>query len=299
MTVPDFDIYKGLTILLFGSTGSGKTPMIGELAEWVYKNWGLHTRLASCDEGGWRSINPHVKLGLVQPHALAGDPWIWLDNMVRGKLYDEKTKKWTSSIDPKVGVWAFEGVTSTTDHLMSWMADASAKGVNIGGGGAFNFKAGDDKNKINIGSNNKAHYGVAQQQVYEKILLSQQLPGIVIWTAGDSRTDDDAVGQVVGPQSAGRKQTGELPRHFELTFNIVAEVSLGTELPKHVLYLVQHSEPTAGGAKTLTNARVPLDGGDVVPIPQKIEPASIVQAMELLGRREEAATDALRRRLGM
>ncbi len=285
-----------ITVLLFGPTGSGKTAQIGEIAEYLKKEHGLGTRLYSCDPGGWLTIAPYVELGIIELVPYFGDnPWYWINAAVSGnKLVDGK---FVPGIDPKIGLYAFEGMTSMADRVMLWMSGASAKGVNIGGGGAFSFTAGEGAEKMKIGSSNMAHYSVAQQQIYEKSAQSQLLPGMVLWTAGDRRGEDDANGGVVGPQVAGKALTGEVPRWFNLTFRIATEQNIG-QPTKHVLYTDAHTEMNAKMAKGISNARIPLAGGEVK-IPDKIEPASVVEVIKLLNKRQGSAKDAIRKRLGL
>jgi len=287
-----------LTILLFGTTGSGKTALIGELAEHYYSKNKQITRLYTADRGGWATIKPHVTLGIVEVIPMFGDPWVWINHAVKGDKWDPIAKVWKPGIDPNVAMYAYEGMTSFADSMMAWMRDAATKGTNIGGAGSFSFTAKEGTDIIKVGSNNMAHYSVAQGQVYEVSTLSQYLPGTVLWTAGDSRGDDDVSGGVVGPQIAGKAKTGEAPRWFKYTFQIATDVMPGSE-PKHVLYTDSHIEMNAKGAKAIANSRTPLAGGDKVNIPLKIEPASLVKVLELLNQRTDAATDDLARRMGI
>lgn len=292
-------VSDNLTILLFGPTGSGKTAQIGELAEYYFKPEHKITRLYSADRGGWETIKPYVELGVVEAIPMFGNPWQWLDHAVKGdKLVNGK---WVPGIDPNVAMYAFEGMTSVADAVMTWMAEAGGRGVNIGGGGSFNFKVAGDTpaDMLTIGSNNMGHYSVAQQQIYEKSTQSQNLPGTVLWTAGDRRGEDDANGGVVGPQVAGKALTGEVPRWFKYTFRLAVEVNPG-EAAKHVLYTDRHIEMASKGmSQGISNSRVPLSGGAAVNIPPKIEPASLVSVLELLRQRQGAAKDEIKLRLGL
>lgn len=284
------------TILLYGVTGSGKTALIGEMAEWLYKTKKLKTRLYTADLGGTETIRPHIELGLIDVQFMFGDnPWFWIDNAVKGRKWDGT--KWIEGIDPQIGMYAYEGLTAFSDSVMSWMRAAATRNVNIGGGGSISFTAGAGADAIKIGSNNMSHYMVAQGQVYEKSTLSQHLPGIVLWTAGDSRNEDEANGATVGPQTAGKAQTSEVPRWFKYTFRVTQEVTLG-QLTKHVLYTDAHIEMAAKGAKAIANARIPL-AGQGIDIPARIEPASLVRVLELLEERQTSAKDDLRKRLGL
>lgn len=284
------------TILLFGHTGSGKTAQIGELAEYYYTKHKKKTRLYSADKGGWETIRPHVELGLIDAIPMFGeDPWHWIDHAVKGdKLKDGL---WVPGVDPDIAMYAYEGMTSFADAVMLWMSQAASKGVNIGGQGAFSFMVGQGKDALKIGSNNMAHYSVAQQQVYDKSGQSQNLPGTVLWTAGDSQAQDDTVGAVVGPQIAGKAMTSNAPRWFKYTWHITSEAELDGPA-KHVLYTDTHIELNSKGqSKAMTNSRVPLAGK--VDIPVKIEPASLVNIIELLEQRQISAKEELKARLGL
>lgn len=281
------------TILLFGYTGSGKTALIGELAEHYYLNGHKTTRLYGADKGGWETILPYVELGVIEVVPFFGDVWNWIDHAVQGHGY--KNGQWITELDPNIALYAFEGLTSLSDELMGWMAKS---GLNIGGGGSFSFVAGTKQAPIKVGTNNMAHYAVAQRELFGKAIQSQSLPATVLWTAGDKRGEDDSVGGVVGPQLAGKAFTGEVPRAFKYTFRTVVEVNPG-EAPRHVLYLMDHIEMNAGMAKGIANARIPLAGADAIKIPPKIEPASLVEALKLLEKRQDAAKDAIKRRLGL
>lgn len=293
---------SNLTILLFGPTGSGKTAQIGELAEYLIKSQKKRTRLYSADRGGWETIKPYTEIEIapgkpiIEAVSLTGDPFVWINHVVKGeKLVNGN---WAPGIDPDIGLYAFEGMTSMADAEMSWMAEASGRGVNIGGGGSFSFNAGAGKDTLKIGSNNMAHYAVAQQQVFEKSTQSQFLPGIVLWTAGDRRGEDDANGGVVGPQTAGKAQAAEVPRWFKYTFRMAVEVLPG-QPPKHVLYTDRHVELQARGtAQGIANSRIPL-AGTKVDIPSRIEPASLVYVLQLIEQRQAAAKDDIKARLGL
>ena len=287
-----------LTILLYGSTGSGKTAQIGELAEYYYAKYKKRTRLYTADRGGYVTINPYIKYGIIDPIPMFGDnPFSWVDHAVKGdKLVDGK---WVPGVDPDIALYAFEGFTSIADAMMGWMANASARGINIGGGGSFSFNAGEGADKMKIGSSNMAHYSVAQSQAFEKSVQSQNLPGTILWTAGDKRGEDDANGGVIGPQISGKALTGEAPRWFKITARLITEIMPGQE-PKHVMLTDAHMEMQGKGmAKGISNSRVPLAGADVAPIPSRIEPASLVQLLQLLESRQTAAEETIKRRLGL
>lgn len=160
----------------------------------------------------------------------------------------------------------------------------------------MSFTVNEGKESLKIGSNNMGHYAQCQAQVYELSTRSQHLPGIVIWTAGDSRGEDDVVGTVVGPQMAGKAKTAEAPRWFKYTWQIGVEVQPGSD-PVHVLYTKPHTELSAKMARTISNSRIPLAGK--VEIPAEIRPASVVKVLELLESRQVSAEEEIRKRLGL
>lgn len=288
---------RGKSILLYGDSGDGKTSLIGELAEWVYKTERKKTRLYTSDRGGLETIRPYIDLGVIESEELGTqDPWMWLNKAVRG--YVKRDGKWTldAKLNEGIGLYAFEGMTSVADALMQNLAQKAAAGTNIGGGGNVNFTITADGESLKVGGNNMAHYGVVQTRIVEEVWESQRLPGWLIWTAAVKRDDDpNAAGKVLGPAIAGKALTGEVPRWFVYTFRVAAIPSAsGPE--RHILYLGDHQDITSGGAKGLGNTRVPLDAPK---LPATIEPASVVKAIEAIQAAYEPAVKAIKARLGM
>src|SRR5688500_1136605 len=76
------------TILLYGDTGTGKTPLIGQYAEEKFKKTGLKTRVYTGDPGGWITIRPHVKAGIIEIVNLVDmpRPWEWMGQITKGKI---------------------------------------------------------------------------------------------------------------------------------------------------------------------------------------------------------------------
>lgn len=296
------------SFLIFGDSGSGKTAQLGEFGKWVFKKSGGKldpktrkivpksgkiTRIYTADSGGWQTLNALVTCGIVQivPMQLVANPFSWVDKIARGMIpkvgADGKTT-WVKDLEG-VGFIAYEGITAFSDCVMQAMADMAARGINIGGDGAFNFTDGDRV----VGSNNRGHYIQAQSAIARAAAVSQwALPDdlYVAWTATARRGEDENSSSVLGPQAAGKALTHELPRLFAYTMRISAEPQDGGDV-KHVLYLDAHKEKMLKGAVGLGNARIPLDA--VKKIPSKLEPASLVKAYELILEAEGSAEDAL------
>jgi hypothetical protein len=64
------------SILLFGSSASGKSTQIGEIAEYYWRKSKVKTRLYTADPGGCASIQAHINVGLIEHVSLVGrNPW--------------------------------------------------------------------------------------------------------------------------------------------------------------------------------------------------------------------------------
>lgn len=289
---------RNRNILLYGETGAGKTPMVGELAEYIYKTEQKKTRLYTSDRGGLETIVPYIDLGIIETQPLVGDPWIWLHKAARGFVFDPTRNKWVDGKRDDIGLYAFEGLTSIADALMQNLAKKAADGVNIGGGGNINFTVADAGESIKVGGNNQSHYGVVQTRITEEVWESQKLPGWLMWTATLSRDPDQSTAQVLGPQIAGKALTGEVPRWFVYTFRItvIPPPAGSSAKERHILYLGSHQDQGAG-AKGMANMRRPLDADPLTDF--KVEPASIVKAIQMADTGREQARDRIKARLGM
>ena len=277
------------TICLYGDSGDGKTSQLGELADHLYRETGLKTRLANADLGGSKGIAPLIKRGVIEEVPLTGDPWIWLNHVVRGDTPDPTTGRWTPRGERDgIGMYAFESIAALGEVFIEDLRARAARDENIGGGGSYSVTAREGSEVLKIGANNQTHYNVAQQQLYEAITRSQSLPcQILLWTTACERATDEAKASIVGPAVAGKAMTAKVPRWFQYTFRVAAITKPGA-LTVHRLYLDSYVDPTTGGARGLANARVPA-GGAGVKVPATIEPASIVKALDLLKARHDAA----------
>jgi len=285
------------TILLYGRTRSGKSTLLGELAEHVFKTTKQRTRLYTADRGGIDPIRPYVELGIVEVIEQGeSDPWIFLHKAVRGAVRN-KEGKWVAGENTDVGMFAFESMTAFADALMLSMAQ-KAVDTNIGGGANIGFTVTGDGESLKVSGSNMAHYGVCQSRVTEEVWKSHALPAsYILWTASVSKDDDlSASGKVLGPAVAGKALTHEIPRWFNLTFRLDALPSQGTKAERHILYLGNHQDVSAGNAVGLGNTRTPLDS---TPLPSSIEPASLVKALLMIENSHAQALEKIRSRVGM
>lgn len=287
---------KKRTILLYGRTRSGKTTLIGELAEKIFRETGKITLVYTADKGDYSAILPYVELGVIKVISQeATDPWVFLNMAGKGRVRGPDAK-WIPGDLSQVGMVAFESLTAFAEALMTDLAAQSAKGVNIGGAANVSFTVQGDGESLKIGGNNMGHYNVVQTKITEEVWASQRLPvDVILWTASVSKDDDPTSGgKVLGPAVVGKALTNEVPRWFDLTYRLDAFPGEGVKPERHVLFLGNQKDPNAGNAVGLGNTRVPLDAKA---LPPSIEPASLVKALELsLGGHNEAL-EAIKKRL--
>lgn len=285
------------TILLYGRTNAGKSAMIGELAEHLYKTLGKKTRLYTADRGGTTTIQPYIDLGIIEAIELgASDPWIFLNKAARGYVRDA-SGKWIPGKNDNLAMFAFESLTAFADSLMASMAKKAGEGVSIGGGANVSFNIAGDGENLKISGSNMAMYGVCQSRITEECWQSQKLEApYIMWTASASKDDDlNSGGKVIGPALVGKALTAEIPRWFGLTFRIDAVPAQNGKAERHILYLGNTVDLQAGNATGLGNTRMPLDSPALTS--NTIEPASLVKALQTLEGGYAASLEAIKSRL--
>jgi len=274
------------TIALYGDSGSGKTTQAGEYAKFIRKTRNANTVLYTSDLGGYDSIAPLVRLGVVRPVDLApdSDPWIWIDDAVSGKGCDEST-----------GLAIFDSGTSMSEALLT---AASHADFQIGQQRTQRFTVSKGAKALNVSINNEAHYGVVQGFMLDAIWKSTWLTrrGIdVLWTFSVHRGEEQDRTPILGPKLAGKALTAAIPKWFKYTFRIASVPQSDTE-PVHRLYLTEHSE-LAGLGHSFGNARYPL--GATSKLPAYIEPASIPGALDLIEKGQAEAEALIKAELGL
>ena len=282
------------TILMYGRSRSGKSTLIGELAESLYKETGKPTLVYSIDKGGVGPLYPYIELGIVEVISQDdSEPWIFLNNACKGKV--RKEGKWVTGTPESYAMIAFESMTGFADALMADLAVKSANGVNIGGSGNINFVVQGDGETLKVGGSNMGHYNVVQTRILDELWKSQKLNvPYIVWTASASRDDDQtAGGKVIGPAVVGKALTAEIPRHFDLTFRLDCLPAAAGKPEQHILYLGNSVDVAAGNAVGLGNTRVPL-GAE---LPTSINPASLVKALKAIEQAETKVMEDIKKRL--
>lgn len=292
------------SILIYGDSGDGKTALIGEYAEYLYRTEQKRTRLYSFDPGGTDTIAPYINLGIIELVDMVGRerPWEALDQASKGRIpRTGEVNVGLVAVTPgapqgedDIGCYAYDGFTGAADILMQDLSRKSGAGTNIGGQApAVKFKDGE----ANISGNSPAHFGIVQSQLTMAAQESFHHQGKdIIWTALARRASDNDTGSpILGPQIVGKALTGEAPRWFVYTFRVMgipADAVLKTP-ERHILYFNDHTDLNTPGAKGLGNSRIPLGVGPLEPI----EPASLVKALETIRNKSREAEAQIRQRL--
>ena len=277
---------RGRTIALYGDTGSGKTTQIGVLAKWHFKRTQGQgtTLLRTCDRGGYRSLEPLVRLGIIRVEEMgpSDDPWTWANDTASGSRLG--TGDVFLAIDSATGLGEF-----ILDHI-------TKESRQIGQQKTQRFQVAKD---LQVGINNESHYGLVQGFMRDMMWKSTWLThkGVdVLWTFAMLRGEKQDDTPVLGPMVAGKALTVAIPKWFERTFRLVSIPGADGEPPRHALHL-QEQPGFAGTGMSFGNARHPLDA--TTPLPAVIEPADLTQALELGEQGQEEAFNALKEELGL
>jgi hypothetical protein len=276
--------YIGKTIELIGDSGSGKTTQFGELAKWVYKNRQQKSRLSTCDRGGYDSIAPLVRLGIVEINELGqnDDPWLWISSAVNGAK------------DDAIGLEGFDSGTSMGDILLTACSHADFQ---IGQQRTQKFTVSKGSNNLTVAINNEAHYGVVQGFMLDAIRKSTWLINRgrdVLWTFALLRGESQDRTPILGPKLCGKALTPFLPKEFRYTFRLDQEVR-ENENPEHVLYTSAQPD-LAGLGHSFGNARTPLGGDSLAAV---YRPASLVSVFDDIERIQKEADEKLATELGL
>ena len=300
---------------IYGPSGSGKTPQIGLFARRLFQETGgkragdalvggQRLRVYTADRGGYDSILPEIELGLVQVIDLKlqqEDPWIWTTKAIQGRTpLDPGNVKWTKTGTQRdnegntIGAWAFEGLTEWGSALMKDMGDKSAEGQNVGGGVIDTRVESKDSEgeDFSYAGHTRAHYMMGQDEMDRLISRSMRLPGFLIWTALDLRSND-AGKAVVGPDvGVGSKMTTRIPQKFTYTWRTVNLAKKGGDEATYRLYLVTHADPSSANLTGVCNARYPIDAPAALKVPF-VEPADMAKAYVIAKTARNSAKEAI------
>lgn len=283
----------GRTIGLYADSGGGKTTQAGEYAKHVFKTLKKRTAYYGGDLGGYESIRPLERLGVLQPvefDSQQDDPWLWINNATDGKFPDG-----TPMEKEDIGLIVFDSGSSISEAILSAITKSP---LQIGQQKTQRFTVSRGEQTLSVGLNNEAHFGLVQSFMLDQIWKSTWLVKNaldVMWTFGVDRSEKQDKTPVIGPKLAGHALTAMIPKWFQYFFRLVS-VPVQGEPARHLLYLQEQPE-LSGTGTSFGNARYPLDA--TTPLPAVIEPASIVEAIGLIEQGQAEAEARLREELGM
>lgn len=203
------------SICLYGPTGSFKTTQVKFFAHYIFRKTGKATLLMSADGGGWGACMPEVEAGMIRPYLVdsATAPLLVFRKLSQGYWIDA-----AGALQPvdwnEIGGYAIEGWTSIGAAVMRYLPD---KGINVGGEdrsklGGFSQSAtvGGVASEEHFRSNTRGDYGFVQNQLYGIVMNFNSLPcDSVLYTALESKTEDDDKSTTYGPAIAGKKATAQ------------------------------------------------------------------------------------------
>ncbi|HTG95771.1 MAG TPA: hypothetical protein VL866_24435 [Pyrinomonadaceae bacterium] len=210
------------SILCYGSSGTLKTTNVGQFAKYVFEITGAPVRLISADPGGWETIEPFIKAGIIHPYRLT-DSKTLLENIRLLMKGHWPTPDGTLGKDPNldnVGAYAVEGITSISFLILRHLV---SKGQKISEDIVGQFREGAEV----FGAAGRSHYGFVQQFALDMLGVGGfgSLPTLskrVMFTAHEGKGQDQQTRQTVyGPAAVGQAITGAIPfyvsdlLHFE------------------------------------------------------------------------------------
>lgn len=139
-----------------------------------------------------------------------------------------------------VGQTIYDSMTAMQESVMGDMAMRAGREELGGEKGALNKIV---SGSMIFGSNNRAHYGFAQNRAYQWVKNARAIPGQVmppLFTFLELRAADEGV-PLYGPKIAGNAKTADVPSWFGNCLNAVIEKNdKGAEV--HRLYLRTHMD---------------------------------------------------------
>lgn len=206
---------------VYGPSGSFKTTSVKHLSHYIAEKTGKATLLISTDGGGWSPCDPEIRAGMIVPYRCdtASIPLPILRKLSQGYFPANPEESDVSKLNlvpvdwAKFGGIAVEGLTSLSTMLMRYLAD---KGIRVGEDIVNPFKQNvlvDGKVETEqFGANPRAHYGFVQNNLYGLVTNFNSLPcEYVLFTAHESKTEDDDRSTIYGPAVAGKKATALVP----------------------------------------------------------------------------------------
>lgn len=220
------------TDLIYGPSASGKTTWAVALAHAIFKATGKHTRWYLGDGGGATIYETGYVGEFIEvfPYNLRKFPLETTQLIVEGHWPDQASidnGTYGTLLPPSredlehIGLWVFEGLTVISDYIMGdqegGLAWRMGRGESLNRDESFALKDGTMK----FGGNARTHYGFTQRRILSLIERTRQLPGMVLWTAHERRTEDEDNRETLfGPDVCGKALTPRIGASFGNTTHL-------------------------------------------------------------------------------
>lgn len=206
--------------VIYGDSGTFKSTAAKHFSHYIYETTGKSTLLLSMDGGGWVPMRPEVEAGIILPYRCNTQvPLPVVRRISQGYFPINPEETDITQTDFRRVDWAkfggmiVEGLTSISQVLMRHLADKAIK-TGEDATSQFTQKILVDGVIVteSFAGNSKGHYGFVQSQLYSMVSNFVSLPcKYVLFTALESRTEDDDRTTIYGPQVAGKKATNLVP----------------------------------------------------------------------------------------
>jgi hypothetical protein len=208
--------------VIYGPSGAWKTGMVKQFAHYIAETTGKATHLFSADGGGWGPCEPEVQAGMIRPYRCESAvlPLSIIRKISQGYWPEDPSETSPEKINMKLTNWdevggiAVEGWSSLSNMLMRYSADKGLKFGDKDYTGLFSVPITVDGQVISekFGPSTQNHFGFVQNQLYALTTQFQSLPvRYVLFTALESKAEDDDRSTIYGPSIAGKKATAACP----------------------------------------------------------------------------------------
>lgn len=208
------------TGVIYGESDTRKTTQLGSFARYIYEKTGKETLLASFDGGGYASLTPLISAGIISVFRPGtGLPFPMLRAMSMGMWPVNPEEPSLGALDfrpvdwKRFGAIAIEGLSSISSVGMGHLADKQIKtGEDATNPFTQRLVVNGVVENMTFAGNSRAHFGFVQKQIHGTVISMGALPcEYVMFTALESRTEEDDRTTVYGPQIAGKKATASVP----------------------------------------------------------------------------------------
>jgi hypothetical protein len=262
-------IAKPRSAILYGISGSGKTSELARIAKWIYKTYGLRSRLISASSGGIAAFedaglvdpdNPCCsKEAIVQYFDISYRQWALANVRQLSEGYFPRLAKMNGKVDlfletdtrcmttpeewETIGAYLVEGTKDISDVWLNHIRNSPNK---IGPKQPATYQEGGYEVKgLDVG-----HYGIVQLEL-DKVIRQgfHRLPiKWDIWTGMVDFGEDSENRKIYGPAAAGKAITLQIPGWFGDCFHLQQiKVLEGEQLvQKHVAWFIEHTDSTTG-----------------------------------------------------